>query len=476
MFNKQDVIKGISWKTASVSVVYFARLVVNLVLAYYLLPTHFGLVGMAAVVVDLIATYTDMSIGISLIQRKKEDLKPEHWHSAYWIHLIVSWIAFATIVFLAAPLAARYYKNEILVPLCVCLGCRLLWSPITFIHEVRMQKRMHFKKLFVVNTVSIFLSGAFSITLAIKGFGLWSIVALSVLNSAFRIPAIHSLEKWKPKPALQKQAAIDLFNFSSFDLLTRLVAFFNQRAGVLILGGLFSPVIVGYFIIANSVTTKILSAINDVFRSIFFPFFSAIQKDTKRIKRYYLQQIKYTSLIILPFSIGLLIFAGKLINLFYADKWQGAIQPIQLLSILLMLRVISGTPIVVFRSLGAVKTMFRLALLKVSIKIPGIILGGLLYGFKGYLLGLLFSQAIFFFINLYYLNKFIQLSLKDIISALRGVLFSIVLMIVSIWFLEFFFKSLNSPKLIFSIIGASLVFVVSIILFERETVKKLVRQ
>lgn len=440
MFTKQQVIHGLSWKGSSKVIQQGIQTSVKLALAYYLLPKHFGLIGMAAVFVALVSTYTDIGIGAALIQRKEEDLTPAHWHTAYWINLCVSWLGFVFVGLVMAPLAALYYKQTILTPLCIVISLSLLLEPLVFVHQTKLQKELQFKKLFIINTIGIICGGLFGFLMAINSFGVWSIAGQSVVSSIIRIPIIWGMEKWRPSLVFKKQAAKDLFVFGSYDVLARLVGYFNQHINVFIVSSLFAPAIVGYFVFANSLTVRILAPINDVFKKVFFPFFSNIQEDTERIKRYYLEQIKYSSLIVFPFLFGLILISKNAIDIFFAEKWQGAVQPVQLLSVFAIITVVGGTPGTVFKSIGAVKLNFKLSIVKYCIiRIPCVLLGGLSYGFIGYLFSLIVSQLIILIIDLSFLNKFIHLNIWNIIKSLQEVILSTCLMVITVLTLRNFF-------------------------------------
>ncbi len=467
LFTKQQVIRGLSWKSTGVVSHKSINMLVQLALVYYLLPEHFGLIGMAGAFVALITSYTDMGIGVALIQRKDKNLKDEHWHTAYWLNLCVSWAGFCIVVFGLAPLAAWYYKQDILAPLCMAISLTLLWSPLAFIHKVRLQKQLRFKQIFTVNLIGTICGGTSGIVMAFNSFGVWSIAGMGIVSSLVRLCIVRSMEPWNPRVVVSRQAAKDLFGFGGYDVLNRIVGFCNNQVNALLLGGLFAPAIVGYFVFANSLTNNVLKPINEIFKKVFFPFFSGIQEDAGRIKRYYLEQIRYSALVIFPVACGLMLVADKAFHLFFGTKWDGAVQPLNFLCVFILITVIGGTPGTVFRSMGAVKLNLKLSLLKyLVIRVPCVLLGGFYFGFKGYLWALLLTQVIILGIDISYLYKFIQLSLWDIVKALRNVIFSSAVLVVCVLLLGQFCNTTRIFGLVMVVLGGAASFGLIYLLLE----------
>jgi len=225
MFTKEQVINGLSWEGAAMVVQYGIRLLIKLVLAHYLLPEHFGLIGMAGVLVSLVAAYTDLGIGAALIQRSKDKLTSLHWVSVFWFNLAVSWVGFAIIVFILSPLSVTYYGEELLGPLSIGISLGLLWSPLTFIHLLKLKKAMKFKDLFFIYSMSVFLGGFVAIAMAYYGFGVWSFIGQSVSASLVQVPMAWLIVKWKPKLRFSFEAVKDLLAFGGYDILVRLIGF-----------------------------------------------------------------------------------------------------------------------------------------------------------------------------------------------------------------------------------------------------------
>ena len=77
-FTKNHIKSGLFWKSAEMLMGFGVNLFLKLVLAYLVLPEHFGLIGMSLVFIAMIAEYTDLGFGASLVQRNDNELKSIH--------------------------------------------------------------------------------------------------------------------------------------------------------------------------------------------------------------------------------------------------------------------------------------------------------------------------------------------------------------------------------------------------------------
>lgn len=59
------------------------RAATTLTLAFFLLPEHFGLIGMARAALAIVCIFSDTGIDAALIQKDDNELTQEHWQGAF---------------------------------------------------------------------------------------------------------------------------------------------------------------------------------------------------------------------------------------------------------------------------------------------------------------------------------------------------------------------------------------------------------
>src|SRR5690606_13325970 len=133
--SKNLVIKGIFWTSVQLAVSQSFSFIVRLVLARLLFPEEFGLIGMATVFIGFVQILNDLGINAALVQKKDEDLREGHFHTAFWTGVIWSVSIYLIITAVVAPLAGEFYNEPILRKLIPVLSLGILSSPVNLVHK-----------------------------------------------------------------------------------------------------------------------------------------------------------------------------------------------------------------------------------------------------------------------------------------------------------------------------------------------------
>src|SRR4051812_40755573 len=109
--DKKKVTTGIIWNFIQMVVNQGFAFILKLVLARLLFPGEFGVVGMATIFTGFVQVLNDLGVGAALVQRKKDDLRPVHYHTAFWTGVLWSVFLFLVMSFLVGPMAAGFYNK-----------------------------------------------------------------------------------------------------------------------------------------------------------------------------------------------------------------------------------------------------------------------------------------------------------------------------------------------------------------------------
>src|SRR5436190_4375214 len=101
------------------AVKFVLSLVSTMILARLLTPQDFGLVAMVTTVTGFLFVFKDAGLSIATVQRER--ITHAQVSNLFWINLGIS--ALSTLVVAAfAPLVARFYRNEMLIPVTLLLS------------------------------------------------------------------------------------------------------------------------------------------------------------------------------------------------------------------------------------------------------------------------------------------------------------------------------------------------------------------
>jgi len=95
--------RGAIWVGVSQITTQIMQFAVTVILARFLLPEDFGVIGIAAVIVGITTTIDQMGFSAAIIQRA--EIRDDHLAIAFWINLVIRVVSYILLFFLS-PLIA----------------------------------------------------------------------------------------------------------------------------------------------------------------------------------------------------------------------------------------------------------------------------------------------------------------------------------------------------------------------------------
>ncbi len=417
---REKIVSGVLWNTVQMVINRSFSFVIKLVLARLLFPEQFGLVGMAAVFTSFVQVFNDLGIGAALVQRKDENLREAHFHTSFWAGVFWSIGLYLIIAFGVAPLAAIFYKEPMLRSIIPVLSIGVLSSPVNLVHNAQLTKAMDFKKLAFINNTSSIFSGILSLILAYLGAGVWSLVFNSVATILIAMPLYFKATGWVPKLIWEKQAFLDIFGFGIYTTGTN---FFNNlinKLDYLLIGKLVSASALGAYTLAFVLTDIFRKELMNVMNQVMYPVYGKIQDDKKSIKNYYVNIVKYNSLVIYPIMMVFIILGGPIILNFFGDKWVDSIIPLKLLagSVLFHMMINSNTSLI--RGMGKARLEMKIQFWKAVLLYAPLLTAGIyFYGINGAAAAFLIIKFLSVFIVQIYMKRLIDYTFLDLINATK---------------------------------------------------------
>lgn len=404
---KKDTVRGITWSAIDKVANGGIQFLTNILLARLLLPKDFGLLAMIAIFIQISQTFIDSGFSNALIQKK--DRSQVDYSTVFFFNLGVS-LLFYVVLFFSAPLIADFFKSEQLTSLTRVVGLNLVIGALVAVHRTRLTVELRFKIQSIIALVASVVSAGVSVVMALKGFGVWSLVALTLINTAIQVIMINILIKWHPSLIFSKQSFRRLFSFSSHLLGAQLIHLLYRNLYPIFIGKKFSSVQLGYFNRADLFAMYPSSTISSVVARVAYPVFSRMQDDDVRLKAAYSKYIAFSSLLIFPLMTGLMILAQPVTQVVLTDKWLPMVPMLQILCIDWMTDHLCQINLNVLFVKGRSDLAFRLEIVKKGIAIV-ILLVSLYWGIIGVCWGRVVYAMFAVVLNSYYTKHLIDLSL-----------------------------------------------------------------
>jgi O-antigen/teichoic acid export membrane protein len=292
----------------------------------------------------------------------------------FWLNAATG-LAMTVIFALAAPLVASFYGEPQLYLLTVAIAPNFLLGSLNVVQNALLDKALNFRIKFWIEIVAAFASGLVALVLALRGWGVWSLVGQSLALTTVRVLMMWVQSSWRPAMAFDFSAIRELMRFSGHLTGFGAVFYWSQNVDKLIIGRWIGSSALGIYTLADKLMRLSLANINDVTSSVMFPALSSIQRDVDAVKRAYLRATRMTSFIVFPMMIALGVLAEPAILVVYGGKWRESIPILRLLCVAGVSLSTYSTAGWIFMSQGRTDILFRLGVYATVVRAIAVLIG-----------------------------------------------------------------------------------------------------
>lgn len=411
---RKQAISGMLWTFAQGFSTQGIGFIISVVLARLLLPAEFGIIGMIAIFMGIGGALVDSGLASSLI--RTPEANQEDFSTVFYFNIVGS-ILMYFILYLTAPLIAKFFNQPILTNITRLYGITFIINAFSTIQLTRLTQMMDFKTQMRVSVPALIGGGALGIILAYMGFGVWSLVWMRLFQSFLNSLQLWIVSKWKPSFIFNIEKFKYHFHFGYKLLLSGLLDTVFTNSYTVIIGKLFVPAQLGFYTRANSVIQLPVQNISGALNKVTYPLFASIKDDNERLKKVYKQIMQMVTFLIAPILIIMGVLATPLFRFVFTEKWLPAVPYFQILCISGILYPFHVYNLNILNVKGRSDLFLRLEVIKKILLVITIIVS-IQFGMYGLLWGIVISSALALFINAHYSGKFIHYNgfdqLKDV--------------------------------------------------------------
>jgi len=375
----QRAAKGVAWSFVGRFGALLIRMLVQLYLARILAPEAFGLLGMAIVVVTFLGMFRDAGLHSAVVQRKA--LTDADLSTLFWLNAGVG-VVLAALLAAAGPLAAAFYGQPDLKWIIALMAPSILFDSLYQVPDAMLRRRLEFGHLSLLVIASSLVAGAVSITMALVGFGVWSLVARIVVQSLVRGVLTWRHAEWRPCFRFSLAAARPFMVFGLPVIGVMFLNYFNRQFDCLVIGKVLGPEALGYYAVAYMLMLMPLQQFSTTICSVALPVFSFMQDDKEEVRRQYLRILRVTALLVFPVMTMIGVLARVWVPWLLGAKWAPAVRPVQILAPLGAFQALYTTVGLIFRSQARTDMELRM-LVAVTPFVVASFLVGVGYGVVG---------------------------------------------------------------------------------------------
>lgn len=383
-------------------------LLLSFVLTRMLSPGEFGIAGIAMVIIFVSSVFLDMGFARALIQAKKTG-KAEY-SSVFFLNLSLGVVFTALCFFAAAPLAL-FYNLPKLEPVLKVLAFLFLINSVSLVPTALMTREMKFKRMAIAGLISTVISGAVSIFMAAKGYGVWSLVAQYMVSAILSAFLTFYFARWIPVLMLSRKTLQPLWSYGSKMFFSSLLSVIVTRLDVFIVGRLFNATKLGYYTRSQSIDSAMRQFSSGSLISVFFPTVARLQDEKEKLKDLYTRYLHIVSFLSIGTSGLLYLITPDIFRILFTAKWDTAAIYFQIMCIAGFAWPISALMVTLISGAGNSKAYFRLELIKIAIQLPAYIFG-FLAGITSFLWIFAGVRVISLCLNALFVSREIKLTAK----------------------------------------------------------------
>lgn len=401
---RKKTLSGLLWTVLDTFVLRGMSFLSTVVLARWLGPEEFGLIGMIAVFVAIGSTIMDSGMSASLIRMKNPS---EIDYSTVFIMNLGLSITFYFLIFFGAPFIAEFYQQPVLTGLLRIYGVSFIIGAFSAVQLAILNSRMQFKRIMKQNMPGTIIGVTVGVSMGYMGFGVWSIVIMYLVTQTTQSLILWLRSDWKPTFEFSRESANRHFGFGYKLMLSGLLNTVFQNIYNIIIGRFYSVRELGYFERSKAFNDYPVNILTTVMTKVTYPLLASIQSETERISKVYRQIMRLAFFITCPLMFGAAAIAYPLFDLVLGTEWIAAVPYFQILCLSSVFHPIHAFNLNVFKVYGRSELFLKLEVIK---KI--LIVIGLIIGFQFGIMGLVWSSVVCnylaLFINTYYSSDMID--------------------------------------------------------------------
>ncbi len=358
--------KGLMLRSIEGVLMQVAQFALQMVLARILLPEDFGVVAILTTFVNLANTFVNSGLSQALLQKK--EVSHTDICTVFYIELGVSVLMYL-LIFAGAPLIAAFYENPAITAYLRVFSISVVLGGATAIQLTVARYRLDYKPGLIASACGVLVQAVSGITMALNGFGVWSLVVAQVLYYTVRSIVLTLLVRWIPSFRFSYSSFKGLFSYSWKLFAGWMIGTLYQDVFSWIIGKKFDSATLGYYSKGNSIPSVVNRVVTQTTTSVMFPSISKHQDDLATVKRQTRIMMCVSAALIFPVMAGLAGAADSLVYLLLTEKWMPAVPVIKIVSIPYALNVLGNANMQSYNAIGRSDLFMRLEIIKRGITI-----------------------------------------------------------------------------------------------------------
>ena len=327
----RQTLHGAKWTYVAMFVNAGFQVFIVAALARLVVPSAFGLIAMATLVLRFGQYFANMGVGQAIVQRGS--LSREHASAGFWTSVGIGTL-FWGLVWLLAPLATRFFHSPGLTPVLEVMGAGFFLTGTSTAAFGLLRRGMRFRAIAIsdVCTYAVSYAGV-GVIVALLGGEVWSLVAASLCQALLTSVIYNLLARPRIVPVMTWGPYRELLGFGSAVSLISFLEFLNSNLDTIVVGRTAGAGSLGYYSRSLNLTGLPMQYLSTSLSKVLLPSFARIQDDLARVGRAYITLLTVFASLGLPIALGMSGAATEIVRVLLGPDWSAAVPVVRIVAV-----------------------------------------------------------------------------------------------------------------------------------------------
>ena len=327
---KEKTARGLLWGALNSGSTQLLNLIFGIILGRLLTPAEYGIVGVLSIFTLIAGNLQSSGFTQALVNLKAP--RNEDYTAVFWFNTLTSVVLYA-LLFLSAPLIARFFHQPCLVEVSRFVFLSFVISSFGIAHNAYMTKNMMNRELAIIGAIALLCSGGVATFLAFYGFSYWSLAWQQIIYITVLNIGRYYYTPWRPSWHFTFEPVRKMFGFSVKILITNIINTLSNNILTLLFGRLYPIKAVGDYSQAYKWNTMASAFVANAVGQVAQPVLASVKEEHGRSVRVFRKMLRFTAFLSFPAMFGLAIISNEFILLTIGKRWLDAVPLLQMLCI-----------------------------------------------------------------------------------------------------------------------------------------------
>ena len=327
---KEKTAKGLLWGALNSGSTQLLNLIFGIFLGRLITPAEYGIVGVLSIFTLIAGNLQSSGFTQALVNLKAP--QNEDYTAVFWFNTLTSFVLYA-LLFLSAPLIARFFYQPCLVEVSRFVFLSFVISSFGIAHNAYMTKNMMNRELAIIGAIALLCSGGVATFLAFYGFSYWSLAWQQIIYITVLNIGRYYYTPWRPSWHFTFEPVRKMFGFSVKILITNIINTLSNNILTLLFGRLYPIKAVGDYSQAYKWNTMASAFVANAVGQVAQPVLASVKEEQGRSVRVFRKMLRFTAFLSFPAMFGLAIISNEFILLTIGKRWIDAVPLLQMLCI-----------------------------------------------------------------------------------------------------------------------------------------------